>query len=61
MNTKRWGITVLIGGSVVLIGGYLLAVFSDVAFIPFLVSGIAMVASGAETIRRARSPEAPSN
>jgi hypothetical protein len=61
MNTKRWGIVLVIGGWVALIGGYLLAVFLDVPFIPFLVSGIAMTASGWETIRRARRAAAPSN
>jgi hypothetical protein len=40
MNTKRWGMGLLIAASVVLVGGYLLAVFADVTFIPFLAIGL---------------------
>lgn len=61
MNTKRWGMALLIGGGVILVGGYLLAVFFDAPFILFFVASVGMISSGAETIRRARRPAAPSN
>jgi uncharacterized membrane protein HdeD (DUF308 family) len=55
MNTKRWGMGLLIAAGVVLVGGYLLAVLADVTFIPFLAIGLAWIVAGAATIRRAQS------
>jgi hypothetical protein len=61
MNSKRWGIGLLIAAGVVLVSGYLLAVFADVTFIPFLAIGLGWIVAGATTLRRAQRIAASPN